>query len=76
MTQYITTYIGYNLLLIIILLSLKFYCHTIEAASCISNICTGNFGVVYKGYYTKEKERVEVAIKTMKGKLYCMLPTS
>ena len=27
MTQYITTYIEYNLLLIIILLSLKFYCH-------------------------------------------------
>lgn len=52
------------------------YSHS-DATTCIYiNIFTGNFGIVYKGYYTKEKERVEVAIKTMKGKVCCLLQTT
>ena len=27
----------------------------------------GTFGKVYKGVYTKDKERLEVAIKTLRG---------
>ena len=30
-------------------------------------ICTGEFGVVYKGWYTNDSETVEVAIKKTKG---------
>ena len=28
---------------------------------------TGNFGVVYKAWHTKENNRIKVAIKTLKG---------
>ena len=38
-----------------------------ENAFCTCFI--GNFGVVYKGDYTRENETVEVAIKTVKGRL-------
>ena len=34
----------------------------------------GNFGEVYKGYYTKENETVEVAIKILPGKFNAKLP--
>ena len=33
-------------------------------------ICAGEFGVVYKGWYTSDDETVEVAIKRMKGCIF------
>lgn len=38
-----------------------------------SDMHTGKFGVVYKGWYTNKKKATEVAIKTMKG---CLNPLS
>ena len=35
-----------------------------------TNIVTGNFGVVYMAWYTKDKIRAKVAIKTLKGNSY------
>ena len=38
---------------------------------CILRIfTTGNFGVVYEAYYTKESIQTKVAIKTLKGDCY------
>ena len=36
-------------------------------ATCWIFFTTGNFGVVYKAYYTREGVQTKVAIKTLKG---------
>ena len=33
----------------------------------LENFTAGNFGVVYKAYYTREGIQTKVAIKTLKG---------